>query len=75
MAATELLDRVADGREGLGIEGAKALVDEQAVEPDGAGGALDLLAELERERERGQEGLAAGQGCRRAGARARCRGR
>jgi hypothetical protein len=49
----------AHGGQGLGVERGEALVDEQAVEPDGARGALDLLAQLERER--GQEGLAARQ--------------
>ena len=68
--------------EGLVVEAAEALVDEEGVEPDAARLVGDDVRETEREGERGEEGLAAREGrgvalpCRsrrrRRAARARC---
>src|SRR5690606_20775245 len=47
--------------EGLGIEAAEALIDEDGLEVDASGVALDHVGQPERERERGDEPLAAAQ--------------
>src|SRR5205823_828941 len=60
-AERERFDGAGHRLERLGVQRAEALVDEQAVERHRGGGALHLLAELERERQRGEERLATGE--------------
>ncbi len=44
------------------VEGAEALVEEEGVQPDAAGRALDFVRKAQRQRQRGLEALAAGKG-------------
>ena len=57
----QALEGLGDESEGVGIEGAESLVDEQAVEMHRTDGTLDLVAELQGESQRGQEGLPSAQ--------------
>jgi hypothetical protein len=56
-AHPQTLEGLGDKNEGVGIEGAEALVDEEAVQIHRPNGALNLVAELQDESQRGQECL------------------
>ena len=60
-ADSQPVEGLGDQRECVGIEGAEALVDEQAVEIHRADGTLNLVAELQGESQRGQKGFSAAQ--------------
>src|SRR5690606_31055750 len=60
-ARAQFVQHPHDGVEGVGIETAEALVDEEGVEDDPAGFGGDGVGQPEREGERGHEGLTAGE--------------